>query len=141
MGFLIISCSKPSGTRNEWICMNYMGDVDSLAELVMQGDSDAFDQLAIGTMNDLNGSAILPYAFLMADKYHYSRAYFFVYWKLLSPYFVGCMDIDSINNIPIQTRTLALQYLKNGVDCGNTESINEWSIIVEKNLIDPNDYK
>ena len=137
----MLGCSKATNHKNEWVSMNYMGDVDSLAELVMQGDSDAFDQLAIGTMNDLNGSAILPYAFLMADKYHYSRAYFFVYWKLVSVYSVGCFEVDSINTIPEQTRNLALEYLKKGMEAGEYNSVRDWNELVEKKLIDPNDYK
>jgi hypothetical protein len=141
-GLIILGCSKQSDKKDVWVSMNYMGDVDSLAALVVQGDSDAFDQLRIGTMADeLNGSAILPYAFMMADKYHYSRAYYFVYWKLVSVYSVGYFEIDSINTIPEQTRNLALKYLKKGVDSGNEESLSEWRRLIEKKLIDPNDYK
>ena len=138
----LFGCSKGSNHKNEWICMNYMGDVDSLAELVMQGDSNAFDKLDIGTMaEELNGSAILPYAFMMADKYHYSRAYFLVYWKLVSVYSVGCFEVDSINTIPEQTRNLALEYLKKGMEAGEYNSVRDWNELVEKKLIDPSDYK
>lgn len=138
----MLGCSKATNHKNEWVCMNDMGDVDSLAALVVQGDSDAFDQLRIGTMADeLNGSAILPYAFMMADKYHYSRAYYFVYWKLVSVYSVGYFEIDSINTIPEQTRNLALEYLKKGMEAGEYNSVRDWNELVEKKLIDPNDYK
>lgn len=137
----LFGCSKGSNHKNEWVCMNYMGDVDSLAELVTKGDSNAFDKFVIGTSNDLGGAAVLPYAFMMADKYNYSRAYFFVYWELVSSYSVGCFEIDSINVIPEQTRNIALKYLKKGVDCGNEESLSEWRRLIEKKLIDPNDYK
>lgn len=141
-GLIILGCSKQSDKKDVWVSMNYMGDIDSLAELVMQGDSNAFDKLDIGTMaEELNGSAILPYAFMMADKYHYSRAYFLVYWKLVSVYSVGCFEVDSINTIPEQTRNLALEYLKKGMEAGEYNSVRDWNELVEKKLIDPSDYK
>ena len=138
---IALGCSKSSDYNKHTVTPNYMGDVDSLAELVMRGDSVAFDKLVIGTCNDLGGGAILPYAFLMADKYNYSSAYFYVYWKLVSVYSVGHFEIDSINTIPEQTRNLALKYLKKGVDSGNFESLSAWRRLIEKKLIDPNDYK
>lgn len=137
----MLGCSKATNHKNEWVCMNYMGDVDSLAELVMQGDSNAFDKLDTGTMNDLSGAAILPYAFLMADKYHYSRAYYLVFWKLLSPYFMGSVELDSINCLPDETKRLAINYLKKGVEANDSNCIWDWEELVEKKLIDPDDYK
>lgn len=138
---ITLGCSKSPDYSKYTVTPNYMGDVDSLAELVTKGDSNAFDKFVIGTSNDLGGAAVLPYAFMMADKYNYSRAYFFVYWELVSSYSVGCFEIDSINVIPEQTRNIALKYLKKGVDCGNEESLSEWRRLIEKKLIDPNDYK
>ena len=140
-GLIILGCSKQSDKKDVWVSMNYMGDVDSLAELVKNGDSVAFDKLEIGTWDYLDGASILPYAFYMADKFHYSRAYYSVFFNLIAPHFAGGIIVDSINIVPIETKRLAIQYLKKGVDAGNYESISSWNTLIEKKLIDPNDYK
>lgn len=138
-GLIILGCSKQSDKKDVWVSMNYMGDVDSLAELVMQGDSDAFDKLEIGTMNDLTGAAILRYAFTMANKYHYSKAYYYVYLHLCKS--ESCLSRDSINKLTPETKRLALEYLKKGMEVGEYNSVRDWNDLVENKLIDPNDYK
>lgn len=132
-------CSKSPDYSKYTVTPNYMGDVDSLAELVMQGDSDAFDKLEIGTMNDLTGAAILRYAFTMANKYHYSKAYYYVYLHLCKS--ESCLSRDSINKLTPETKRLALEYLKKGMEVGEYNSVRDWNDLVENKLIDPNDYK
>jgi hypothetical protein len=69
------------------------------------------------SVNNEEGEEILPYALLMANKYHYERAYYHVYDCFIIIYANGAYnsDLDSLDNT---TKKFALEYLQKGAELG-----------------------
>ena len=87
-----------------------------LIPLVIEGNTNAYDLLRISCEG--YRAEFLPYAFLMANKYHYKIAYYDVfdcYWSIYPETTRSLMLLDSLDST---TRNLALEYLKKGAELG-----------------------
>ncbi len=90
---------------------------EELIPLVKQGDAIAYDALSIYFSCSENSEELLPYAFLMANKYNYKKAYYDVFDCFWSIY-AETGSIVLLDNLDATTRNLALEYLKKGAELG-----------------------
>ena len=90
---------------------------EALVPLAVQGDTIAYNRL----WKCFYSAELLPYAFLMANKYHYKRAYFDIFtcfWLLYPETTSSLMLLDSLDET---TRNLALEYLQKGAELGEND--------------------
>ena len=116
---LCVSCTTPRAGTEEWIHGNATSrPVHELESSVLKGNTYAYDELCIAYL-DIGTERLLPYAILMANKYDYTMAYYHVYDCLTLLYWDDCDD-DScfLDSLDMQTRTMALEYLKKAADKG-----------------------
>jgi TPR repeat protein len=120
---IIALCRQREESGIEVITMNHTRPINELKELVLtKGDTAAYDELAIAFMNEKYYEEYLIYSILMANKYHYPRAYFYVYFCLA---FQLEYDVKSLDE---ETIALAIRYLKKAVelqDCSATVILSE----------------
>lgn len=100
----------------EMILGHNVRPVEELKELVLLGDTKAYDELQIAYLKGKYGEECLTYSRIMADKYNYPRAYFHVYYYLTYSHVPHSTKIDRT------TIALALKYLKKGVSLRDPES-------------------
>lgn len=109
----------------EFVSMNSTRPVEELKKLVLsKGDTIAYNELRIAYLDvKYYEEEYLLYSIIMADKYKYPRAYYYVYYSLTSIFeyhhYTGKIDE--------KTKTLALKYLKEGVDLNDSQSTHELS--------------
>ena len=111
------SCKQKTEKPIVVLTMNHTRPINTLKELVLsKGDTTAYNELHTAFMNEKHVEEYLLYSIIMANKYNYHRAYFQVYFCLTSvfKYDVGEMDDE--------TKTLAIKYLKKGVELNDPES-------------------
>ena len=110
----------------EWVCGNATSKpVNELESLVLKGDTNAYDELFIAYL-DIGSTRLLPYALLMANKYDYTDAYYDVYFCLTLLYWDDCLDESCyLDSLDIQTRTMALEYLKKAADKGERNALRD----------------
>jgi len=101
----------------DWICGNATRPIEKLIPCVLNGYTDAYDELYTAYM-DIDMPSFLPYALLMANKYDYTMAYYDVYSCLTSLYWNGLDSSISLDSLDNQTRMMALEYLKKAADKG-----------------------
>ena len=116
--FLIsMSCQK----KNNGIPTNNTSaiQVNEFKKLALEkGDTIAYSELSNYYM-DISNEGLLYSALMMANKYHYSRAYYDVYETITeSSYKKEFTELDSLDS---KTRSMALDYLIMGADKGNKE--------------------
>lgn len=105
------------------ITMNQTRPINELKELVLlKGDSLAYEELWVAFMNEKFNQEYLIYSIVMADRYNYPHAYYYVYYCLtsVSEYKAGVIDEE--------TKMLAIKYLKRGVDlkdCNSTKELGD----------------
>jgi TPR repeat protein len=98
--------------------MNDTRPIEELKELVLlKGDTVAYDELAIAYMDGKYDEEYLVYSLIMANKYHYHRAYYKVYYCLISVF-----EHHSYREIDEITKEMAISYLKRGVELKDPES-------------------
>ncbi|MFB5622931.1 MAG: hypothetical protein ACE5RH_02955 [Nitrosarchaeum sp.] len=85
-------------------------------QIIIKGDVDAYNNLRKILESDRNIDEFLYYSFVMANKYHYPDAFFYVYHILTSDFDIYKTKIDSI------TLNIALSYLEKGVELGSNAS-------------------
>jgi len=79
------SCKQKTTNPVQVITMNDTRPIEELKELVLlKGDTVAYDELAIAYMDGKYDEEYLVYSLIMANKYHYHRAYYKVYYCLIS---------------------------------------------------------
>ncbi len=91
---------------------------------VLKGDTMAYKELQRYFSCSSNPEELLPYAFLMANKYNYRMAYFDVYhsfWYIYSETSYSLSLLDSLDKI---TQNLALEYLQKAAKLGERNSIH-----------------
>lgn len=102
------------------VSMNNTRPIKDLKKLVLaNGDTIAYKELRIAYLNvNYYEEEFLLYSIIMADKYNYPKAYYYVYMCLTSIFehhhYTGKMDE--------RTKELALKYLKEGVELNDGES-------------------
>jgi len=102
------------------VSMNNTRPIKELKKLVLsKGDTIAYKELRIAYLNvDYYEEEFLLYSIIMADKYNFPKAYYYVYKCLTSIFefhhYNGKMDE--------KTKDLALKYLKEGVKLRDGES-------------------
>ena len=131
---LLLGCTNKTTPEKEkknidsevWVCGNQTSrPVEELERLVLEGNTDAYDELYIAYM-DIGEVRLLPYALLMANKYDYTNAYYDVYCCLAFLYWDNCVETECfLDSLDIQTRTMALEYLKKAADKGETNALRD----------------
>jgi len=108
----------------ESVSMNNTRPIQELKKLVLsKGDTIAYKELRIAYFNvDYYEEEFLLYSIIMADKYNYPKAYYYVY-KCLTSIF----EWHHYGKIDEKTKILALKYLKEGAELNDSESTNELS--------------
>lgn len=120
LAIILISCKQRKERSIEVITMNHTRPISELKELVLsKGDTAAFDELEIAFLNEKYKEEYLIYSIFMANKYNYPPAYFQVYYCLISVFERHSQPTD------LETKTLAIKYLKKGVDLKDCESTKE----------------
>jgi len=106
------------------VSMNNTRPIKELKKLVLsKGDTIAYIELRIAYFNvDYYEEEFLLYSIIMADKYNYPKAYYYVY-KCLTSIF----EWHHYGKIDEKTKNLALKYLKEGAELNDSESTNELS--------------
>jgi len=127
---ILLGCTHKTEKENvdteEWVCGNATKPIDELIPCVLEGNTNAYDELCIAYM-DIDMSSLLPYALLMANKYDYTMAYYDVYSCLTSLYLGICDDDDDccLDSLDMQTRAVALEYFKKAADKGETNALRD----------------
>ncbi len=106
------------------VSMNNTRPIKELKKLVLsKGDTIAYKELRIAYLNvDYYEEEFLLYSIIMADKYNYPKAYYYVYKCLTSVF-----EWHHYGKIDEKTKILALKYLKEGVELNDSESTNQLS--------------
>jgi len=92
--------------------------IDSLQDKVMNGDTSAYNELR-ARLFDSSEDALLYWAFITANKYHYSKAYEDVYNSIHDSF-----NSDSaIFQMDPETRKFALKYLDLAIQKKDTSAI------------------
>ena len=102
------------------VSMNNTRPIKELKKLVLsKGDTIAYKELRIAYLNvNYYEEEYLLYSIIMADKYNYPKAYYYVY-KCLTSIFEFHNYTGKIDE---KTKDLALKYLKEGVELNDGES-------------------
>ncbi|MGE5436665.1 MAG: hypothetical protein ACM3O3_05505 [Syntrophothermus sp.] len=120
IAIVFVSCKQKRERAIEVITMNNTRPINELKELVLlKGDTVAYDELETAFMNEKYKEEYLIYSMIMANKYNYPRAYFQVYYCLVSIY------EHHLGTIDLETKTLALKYLRRGVELKECQSTKE----------------
>ena len=107
------------------VSMNNMRPIEKLKKLVLSnGDTIAYSELRIEYLEvHYYEEEFLLYSIIMADKYNYPQAYYYVYECLTSIFerhhYAGKIDE--------KTKELALKYLREGVELNDKQSTHELS--------------
>jgi hypothetical protein len=99
---------------------------EELIPKVKQGDTIAYNLLSIYFACSEYDEELLPYALLMANKYHYIRAYYDVYDCFCRFYPETTYSLVLLDSLDKTTRDIALEYLQKGADFGETNC--EWNL-------------
>ena len=101
----------------EVITMNNSRPIEELKQLVLKGDTAAFDDLVVAFMDKGHEEENLVYAIFMAHRYNYPPAYFDVYscLKIVSESYGRKMDK--------KTKELAIEYLKKAAELKNCSAM------------------
>ena len=107
------------------VSMNNTRPIKELKKLVLsKGDTIAYKELRIAYLSvDYYEEEFLLYSIIMADKYNYPKAYYYVYMCLTSV-FESHHYADKIDR---KTKELALKYLKEGAVLNDGESTHALS--------------
>ena len=110
----------------EVITMNNTRPIGELRQLVLKGDTAAYNELRYADIESGHDEEKLVYAIFMAHRYNYPPAYFDVYscLKLVSESYGRKMDE--------KTKEMAIRYLKKAVELKNCGALGELSILYEK---------
>ncbi|TWV06059.1 hypothetical protein FQ707_14600 [Bacteroidaceae bacterium HV4-6-C5C] len=106
----------------EVITMNNTRPIGELRQLVLKGDTAAYNELRYADIESGHDEEKLVYAIFMAHWYNYPPAYYDVYFylKLVAESCGRAMDD--------KTKEMAIRYLKKAVelkDCSALESLSE----------------
>jgi len=118
--FTIYHISSKKQVLIKSVSMNNTRPIKELKKLVLsKGDTIAYKELRIAYLNvDYYEEEFLLYSIIMADKYNFPKAYYYVYRSLTSIFefhqYTGKIDE--------KTKMLALKYLKKGVELNDSES-------------------
>lgn len=114
--FVFFGCGMcPSGKT---VSMNEQSRSDSelIRDILMKGDTSAYDDLSIAFLDYANEDQFLVYALIMANKYDYPQAYYHVYIHLWYLYGDDHQMLDST------TRKMALNYLRKAAEKGHEQA-------------------
>ena len=115
-----LSCNQKREHPIHVRTLNSTRPIKELKELVLlKGDTVAYDELWVAFMNEKYNQEYLIYSIVMADRYNYPHAFFLVYYCLTSVFEYKAGVIDE------ETKTLAIKYLKRGVDLKDCNSTKE----------------
>jgi len=89
-----------------------------LDKSILKGDTNSYNSVASYYFIRSDYSAFLNYSLLMANKHHYNKAYYDVYFILTHPHW-GEKIIDST------TKSMSDRYLLESSKLGYNEAINE----------------
>ncbi len=115
---LFWNCSKNKQTSEVVSISGRSEEVkEKLRKLVfIDGDIKAYEELDIAYVDHPSGE-FLPYAFLMAHKYNYPKAYYDVFENLLK--LDGCSIDYDLTCLDKETKSLALKYFKTAINTGD----------------------
>lgn len=120
---LSLFCGCNSNINNkpieDTVCMSYtVSNMSQLAyEVLMYGDTNSYESLSMAYL-DLGKFNFYPYAYIMANKYNYSYAYFEVFEIMtIDLTMFGESNIDSL------TASLAIWHLLEAAKRGNKAAI------------------
>ena len=123
VALILISCKHKKENPIHVRTLNSTRPIKELKELVLlKGDTFAYEELWVAFMNEKYNQEYLIYSIIMADRYNYPHAYFYVYHCLTSVFEYKAGVIDE------ETKTLAIKYLKRGVelkDCNSTKELGD----------------
>lgn len=119
----ILLYDKNTGKNMEVVTMNNTRPINELKRLVIQkGDTAAYDELVVATLSEEPyRQEFLLYSIIMANKYKYAPANYYVYNCLSSI----CELNKSKEKIDDRTKDLALDYLERGVALNEYHSLEE----------------
>ena len=119
----LFSCKQKSV---EVTPMNNTRPIEELRQLVLKGDTVAYNELEIAYIESGHSEEKLVYAIFMAHRYNYPPAYFDVYHylRIVSESYGRTMDE--------KTKEMAIRYLKKAVELKNCGALGELSILYEK---------
>ena len=117
---------KSNADTEVWECVSNASPINELEPFVLKGNVEAYDELCQAYMENDMHSSLLPYALLMANKYDYTMAYYDVYSCLSFIYWDSCHDEScSLDSLDMQTRKMALDYLKKAADKGEPNALRD----------------
>ncbi len=136
-GFIYYRLQSVHYNANEVVSLNDTRPIDELKKLVLsKGDTLAYKELRIAYFNvEYYEQEYLIYSIIMADKYKFPRAYYYVYLSLTSIF----ERYHYAGKIDEKTRVLAIKYLKEGVELNDKQSTNELSKLYEEGKYVPKD--
>lgn len=88
-------------------------DFQQLKINIIKGNITSYEELSTKYFES-NYLDMLPYSLMMANKYHYPRAYYDVYEILMVS--GGCVEDHNLNCLDDLTKELALDYLKLAIE-------------------------
>lgn len=115
---IAVACKRKAVNPTQVYTMNDTRPIEKLKELVLsKGDTTAFNELAIAFFNQDHKEEYLIYSVIMANKYHFPRAYYQVYNCLTSVCESSNIIIDK------ETMELAIKYVKKGAELKDGDAL------------------
>jgi len=119
VSIITLSCTKKVDQKSEVITINNTRPINELKDLVLKkGDTIAYDELGTAFLNEKHEEEYLVYSLIMANKYKYKSAYYYVYDCLLLPFDRDKIEVDE------KTKALALEYLLKGVELNEHQAMS-----------------
>jgi len=88
-------------------------------KIISNGNENAYERLGIAYLDYNIPQEVMIYSTIMANKYQSPRAYFYVYYDLVSAHKNGLADMSE------DLRTIAIQYLKKSASLRDLGACNE----------------
>ena len=122
--FLLLLFSCINTEENSKAVNNLEHEISLLKKsIVINGDVSAYNELSARYIKREKYFDILPFSFIMAGEYEYLSAYYDVFFYVYAANSNSCFDYD-LSCLDSQTKTLALKYLKLGVEKGDEACSN-----------------
>jgi hypothetical protein len=132
----VVSCSenKVQENKKDFSISNvhYGYQIELKEKIICKGDIQAYQKLIDIYSDDWNLEDMLSYSIIMANKYHYSEAYYYVFKILTSLPNINaniCVEDRCVDNglycLDDKTREMAISYFKNAIYNGSILASDE----------------
>lgn len=144
----LISCNSKSTIKDQQSEVKNLQNIDTTEVLIesepfnqhlvnkllnkamSEGDSISYDDVYAYHISRNIQDKFLYYSLEMANRYHYPKANFDVYFILSSPY-----DGRALDELDVETRNMAIHYLLRAYEMGYESALDEVRIVYKNKVI------